>query len=368
MQAASVYCVVVLFWSVAADLATAAPRYSALDLGNIGGGGSSLATGISNRGQVVGYSAIGPTLQTHAFLYDGEMHDLGTLGGVNSYAFGINDAGQVVGYSETGGPVDPNGFAVYHAFVYSGGNLSDVGTLPGALDSRGMGINASGQVTGSSTLVRNLGSGAIIAAGGAIQVLGTPSIYTYDDTGFAINSAGWVAGRMNQRPFLYDGSLHWLINDGTGGAALGVNERGQVTGWANIGPAGHARAFVYDGILHDLGTLGGNDSESEAFAINNQGDVVGSASNDVSGGVFLYTGGTMYDLNALLDPDPGFRIVQVRAINDVGDIAGSAMIDGALHAVLLTPIPEPSGPVPLMFCCIGMMVRRRGLAKSEVPS
>ena len=67
----------------------------------------SIAFGINDAGQVVGYSdTAGGTI--HAFITgpDGMgMRDLGTLGGLAAMLTGINDAGQVVGYSTTaGGP------------------------------------------------------------------------------------------------------------------------------------------------------------------------------------------------------------------------------------------------------------------------
>ena len=47
----------------------------------------------------------------HAFLYDGAMHDLGTLGGNFSSARDVNDGGTVVGFFYTG----TGGY--YHAFL-----------------------------------------------------------------------------------------------------------------------------------------------------------------------------------------------------------------------------------------------------------
>lgn len=48
--------------------------------------------------------------------------DLDTLGGSNSYATAVNSSGQVVGYAQTGSGDD-------HAFLYSNGMMTDLGTL-----------------------------------------------------------------------------------------------------------------------------------------------------------------------------------------------------------------------------------------------
>src|SRR5436305_1669392 len=65
--------------------------YVVTPLGSLGGS-QVFATGINSSGLVVGYSDIAGDTTSHAFLYDGTMHDLGTLGGSLSSAFGINNA------------------------------------------------------------------------------------------------------------------------------------------------------------------------------------------------------------------------------------------------------------------------------------
>jgi probable HAF family extracellular repeat protein len=98
---------------------------------------------INNRGQVVGSGFLSKTgvatdaFAEHAFLYsDGRVQDLGALGtnpNSASYATGLNEHGQIVGYSEI---VPNNGVeqSVYHAFLYSDGQMRDLGTL-GGIDS-----------------------------------------------------------------------------------------------------------------------------------------------------------------------------------------------------------------------------------------
>lgn len=102
----------------------------------------SFAYGINANGQVAGNTR--PSFPPpHAFLYsNGAMTDLGTLGGgAMSFGHGINDSGQVVGYSET--------IKDSHAFLYSNGTMTDLGTLGGS-SSQGFSVNNAGQVTGSA--------------------------------------------------------------------------------------------------------------------------------------------------------------------------------------------------------------------------
>lgn len=115
------------------------------DLGTFGG--NSYASAVNDIGQVVGES-ITPSNEAHAFRYsEGTMTDLGTLGGWWSGASDINDAGQVVGSA-----LDAKGYL--RAFLWEDGSMVDLNayvvgtgwTLSGA-----GGINDWGDVCGSGT-------------------------------------------------------------------------------------------------------------------------------------------------------------------------------------------------------------------------
>jgi probable HAF family extracellular repeat protein len=110
------------------------------DLGTLPGAIRSSATAINNAGQIVGsaWSVAGPG---HAFHYSGgKMTDLGTFGGSFSSALAINASGQVVGMAATKDESP-------HAFLYSGGKMIDLGP-PGSSSSAANGINNAGQVVG----------------------------------------------------------------------------------------------------------------------------------------------------------------------------------------------------------------------------
>src|SRR5262245_25767523 len=94
------------------SLAARAQTYSVTDLGTLRHG-SARVHAVNQAGQAVGGSGHPHGADTHAFFWQkqGGMRDLGTLsGGDYSAAFGINAAGEVVGTSNT-----PRGM---HAFAW----------------------------------------------------------------------------------------------------------------------------------------------------------------------------------------------------------------------------------------------------------
>jgi probable HAF family extracellular repeat protein len=155
------------------------------------------AHGINNAGQVVGRGRT-------AFLYDGAYHDLGTLPAPyneGSCAYAVNSSGQVAGDS-TG---TSGGYPRYHAFLYTNGEMQDLGTLPGGLDSRAYGVNDRGQVVGYSTSAT--GVRAFLYRGGVM--------YDLNDLVLNLPAGVVLAG------------------------AYGINDRGQIIAMSDGSPHGY---------------------------------------------------------------------------------------------------------------------------------
>ena len=236
----------------------AAVRYRPINLGTLGGA-SSQAHGVGPAGHVVGESLTRDG-KSHAFIWhNGVMTDLGTLGGSWSVAYAVNRAGKVVGVSATASGSE-------HAFHWKDGVMTDMGTF-GSVISQAFDINTAGQIVGLS---------------------GSPFIYIRET---------FTSLRAPIRP-------------------AAINAIGQVAGEGPVGPGGLSRAVLWtDGVLKNLGTLGGN--FSSASELNRHGHVVGIST--LANGkyrAFIYKAGAMRNLGV-----PGVLSI-ARGINDAGYVVG----------------------------------------------
>ena len=300
------------------------------------GSSYSTANAINASGQIVGRLASSQSFpKQNAAEWPGSTF-LGTLGGTYSYGYDINDSGQAVGFAATYGD------SSVHAVRWDGTTPTDLLTLGGVYtaNSEGTGINASGQVVGTSQVAGSSANHAVVWNGTTPTDLGTLS--------------------------------------GSNSYGSGINASGQVAGFSNYSGSNSSsfHAVRWDGTTPtDLGTLGGD--YSEALAINDSGDVVG-ISNLATGNqfnAFLYTGGTMYDLDSLLVPGSGVTSLTIGqgaysfgngftsfggagdSINDLGQIVANSN----LGPVILTPIatPEPASAALLMGGGALLALRRR---------
>ncbi|MBP0132875.1 MAG: DUF3466 family protein [Nitrosospira sp.] len=328
-------------------LASASPAsasgYKFTDLGTLGGGGSSVAMGINNSGQVVGES------NGHAVIWNGTTPtDLGVGGG-----YGINNSGQVVGYSNTSGKN-----STMHATIWNGTTPTDLSIVGRESFSWASGINDSGQVVGLS--IFNSGLGGMSASRTVIWNGTTPTdLSTLGGLGSqpsGINNSGQVVGWSTTS----DGTSHATIWNGTtptdlgtlgglGSVATGINDSGQVVGYSTtLGDPWATHATIWNGTTPtDLGIVGGA-GVSWATAINNSGQVVGVSRGlgpFISPHATLWDGTALHtptDLNNLLSVsavNAGWELIYAFGINDNGWIVGLARTNGAnvYHAYLLTP-------------------------------
>ena len=158
-------------------------------LNNTFGGTDSAATAVSEFGDIAGWASTTNNASTRAFWYSlGVTKNLGTLGGA-SVATGVNDHSEIVGYSEVAS-------GARHAFLYSDGVMRDLGTLGGANSEARAIANFSRAVVGLSD-VPGGGTHAFIYTNGTMTDL---NAYLPSGSGWvleaatAINASGEIAG------------------------------------------------------------------------------------------------------------------------------------------------------------------------------
>jgi probable HAF family extracellular repeat protein len=318
------------------------PSYTLTPLGTLGGGLSS-AYAINASGLVVGQADVTDGT-SHAFRTDGgPLQDLGTLGGDNSAARALNSLGTVIGWAND--TADPTHQV---AFLSDSQGMRSLG-----LDGVAYGINDAGRVVGQT------------ADGQAFVTDGQDPLLLPNPAGLsrasAVNGSGVVAGwdqtDLPFGPWTYRRGDAWIWDNGTKtdlgvipfpgppqhSEAYAINDHGQVVGrsgeYAYQGDTVGwvvSHAFLWQaGHITDLYGLPGGGTDTVAYAINNNGDVVGTS----AGHAFLYHAGVMTDLNDLIPPDSAGVLVAATGINDAGQIVGY----GTAGAFLLNPVNDSFG-------------------------
>ena len=300
--------------------------------------------------------------------------NLGSLGFGESHGLATNAVGQVTGYSYTSKAFQvtcpPQKYGrpkqcfehPYHAFLWSNGTMTDLGTFGGHF-SEGRAINRSGEVVGTAEKTGKsgefLGSDGFLWNGKSMIDLGAFGPY-------GINDSSEIAGNCASGAcVLSNGKFTQLANPtGLGCGAIAINNNGEVLGGCGNSESDTRAAVWQNGTPTDIGTLGG--PQTGAAAINNLGQVVGwsqtstyadhpflwnngkmtdlgvsffpAAINDngvIVGDQFVYSGGTLQDLNTLV-PAGTPTIQDAKAINDNGQIVADTSAFGG-EALLLTP-------------------------------
>ena len=153
----------------------------------------------NDAGQVVGVASLAPA-DHHAFVTgpDGaDMRDLGTLGGRYSVAYGISEAGEVVGWAQP-----PNG---QQAFITGpDGAAISLGSLGGNW-SEAYGVNDAGQAVGASRLTVGGPRYAFVTGADGVGMSNLNSLVDLPEgqvltDAFAINNAGQVVAVASTIP------------------------------------------------------------------------------------------------------------------------------------------------------------------------
>lgn len=349
------------FLAIADSASVFAYNYSIVEIAAFEGQ-TTLPTAINNNGQITGYFYNSDSV-SHAFLYsNGNMIDLSEDDGnlVTSYGYDLNDNGKVIGLIQNYGADSSSGF------LYDKGVMTDLGSnvTPTAINSNGQ-IAVKNSIPGYSagdtwgilnngvtTSLGNIRSGGSVsdlndsgqATGGSSYPYIDGSVYLYSngnflDLGTPTNGPGSIGNAINNQGEIVGASYTWVGSDRTN--FYGV------------------RAFVYSNGSSTIltSTLGGNDSYG--MDINDNGDVVGSASintlvwdpvnNPNPDHAFLYRNGTMTDLNSLIDPNAGWLLTGAFGINNSGWIIGRGIFNGQQRSFLATPVPLPSAGLFMLF-------------------
>lgn len=365
---------------IAFSTQAAATQWSIKDLGTLPGGTFTIGSGINDSGQVVGSGDLVPqfnelgerTDRPFAFISAPNGGPLTLIDSGPPEAFlsnfstaAVNNEGRVVGTALQGS-------SFTYAFITGADGMS-LDYVTGDPNTSGFARSVDINDEGDALFQR---SAEVLIA----QADGTVTEVRNDTNAadaVAINNAGQVAlnfdsptGQNNGYVWSEASGFHPVRADGTLSHAYDINNAGQVLG------AGEGGIFIAeaDGVslsflsLPDDTTINTN----RGFpTFNDVGQVIGLL-QPVNGDSFAFVTGShgtgFTNLEILPEVmQAGFSDLRVTAINNLGQLTGSGIVNGTVRAFLLSPVPEPE-TYALMLAGLGLLggVARRRKAKLKV--
>ena len=334
----------------------------------------SAAYSVSNVGEVVGVTRSSDGV-IRAFSSEQDLFTINP-----SEASAANDFGQVVGAVSLEDP-DNRDILSLSASRWDTLGITVLGSFDGR-SSKAFSINNEGQIVGTSTWNNEDLFKGFLWQESVLKQL--ESGETNASQAFSINEKGQIAGYDGADAVIWNGERIQRKLTGSSGRAYDVNENNQVVGSIDDGII-KAVYWSENGELTELHVEGS--SFSEAYGINNSRWVVGTylpaspsktSSNSTStepirksnalfsirqhvpskGGTmhgdssepvhqthatnselraFLWQGGTLVDLNEIIDPSSGWVLLEARGINNAAQITGIGLLNGQQKAFLLSP-------------------------------
>jgi probable HAF family extracellular repeat protein len=334
-------------WLCASASQSTAQTYAIKDLGTLPGDSVSKAYALNDAGEAAGVSE-GPTAAIATIFSGGKATSISTLGSSVSLATAINSSGEVAGWNsyDSSASFDPQ------AFIFTNGSMQNINSstlFPSGTEANG--INDSGEVVGTGYLTSS-NFHAFLFSGGKMKDLGPPG--AFQASAIAINNSSQIIGGYYLASgatgeFLFTGGKMTTLPTPAGASAVSafaINDNGEIAGqiFLSSGAPSHAAKFV-NGVWSDLGAFTGAVA-SRATSINLTGQVVGTAFFPQTSYhppkpgkhvPFISTASGLVNLNTLIPSGSGFTLTDAVAINDSGQILCDATnASGSEHAVLLS--------------------------------
>lgn len=240
---------------------------------------------------------------------NGRMNALGTLGGNNSAATGVNNRGLVVGTAEnnTQDPACiPPQVLDYEAVVWQAGRIHELPAFPGDMTAAALAVNDNDQVVGGSGICGSgIGMMPIILHAVLWQNDSVTDLRSLggvmNNVAYAINDRGQIvgasdlAGDNTGHAFLWQEGVMADLGTVTGdfsSVAFGINNNGQVVGQSCNSDFSVCRAFLWQaGAMTDLNTLISGGSSLSVISggdINDRGEIVGIALDQSTGELLAF--------------------------------------------------------------------------------